>query len=218
MPSKLKDLAQLAVLTGWQLGSGSVVQVRSEARSLGWTEVPVRRGDPSVTTLRPSSRGQAHPNSLSSRYGTDAQPLHTDGAHLIRPPDVVVLICETTSSVPTRLWRLWRVATSRDVIPVYMRHGVFLVNSGHDSFFATACSGGRIRYDPGCMTPCDERARQTAARFDKGARSAVDHNWSEPGMMLVIDNRTALHGRASAVSEPGRELHRIGFYVNDKTP
>lgn len=176
----------------------------------------MRRGDPSINTLRPLSRSQARANSLSSRYGMDAQPLHTDGAHLIHPPDVVVLLCETTNSTPTRLWRLWRVASSRSVIPGYIRHGVFLVNGGKESFFATACSGGRIRYDPGCMTPCDARARQTATLFEEGTQDAFDHVWNEPNMMLVIDNRTALHGRASAVDEPQRELRRISFYVNDE--
>jgi hypothetical protein len=205
------------MFTGWALGTGSISEVRRDARSLGWTEVPMRRADPSVTTLRPLSHSHARPNSLSSRYGMEAQPLHTDGAHLIHPPDVVVLICETTSSIPTRLWRLWRITSSRNSIPEYMRHGVFLVNGGQESFFATACSGGRIRYDPGCMTPCDARARQTAARFEEGARDAVDHKWDTPNMLLVIDNRTALHGRATAASEPQRELHRISFYMNDAT-
>jgi hypothetical protein len=218
MPTTLRSLAGYARLAGWTPGSGSISQVQRDARSLGWTEVPIRGDSPSVTTLRPVSRSEARPNSLSARYGMDAQPLHTDGAHLVRPPDVVVLVCETTSSVPTRLWRLWgRVATSRYVLPEYIRHGVFLVDGGRDSFFATACPDTRLRYDPECMTPCDARARQAAAHFEEGAEDAVDHVWDKPNMVLVIDNRTALHGRASAVREPQRKVHRISFYTNDET-
>jgi hypothetical protein len=39
---------------------------------------PTRPGQP-CGTLRPWSRSQARPNSLSSRYGMDVQPLHTNG-------------------------------------------------------------------------------------------------------------------------------------------
>jgi hypothetical protein len=206
----LKTLAETARLRGWAVGSGSISQIQAEAQSLGWTEVPTRRGDPAVTTLRPLSPSQARPNSLSSQYGMGAQPLHTDGAHLIRPPDVVVLTNEVTNSTPTRLWR---EGYGGLFLPEFTLHGIFLVSSGKNSFFTTTFSREGLRYDPGCMTPCDARARQTEAIFMEAADKAVDHEWSEPGMILVINNRRALHARASAVEEPARELQRVSFHV-----
>ena len=213
MSTTLEALAEAARRRGWAVGSGAIGQVQAEGRSLGWTEVPARKGDPPVTTLRPVGRSQARPNSMSSQYGLDAQPLHTDGAHLTRPPDVVVLISETTNSTPTRLWRPWLKGPFSPGIPERARHGIFLVQSGKDSFFSAAYSPEGFRYDPGCMTPCDARARETVTFFRDAAEEAADHVWDQPGMMLVIDNRHTLHGRASAVDDPQRELQRVSFHV-----
>ncbi|WP_433870706.1 TauD/TfdA family dioxygenase [Saccharopolyspora sp. CA-218241] len=98
--------------------------------------------------------------------------------------------------------------------PVYALHGVFLISSGNDSFFATPYASGRLRYDPGCMLPCDARARQAVQFFDEAATSATEHAWSEPGQVLLIDNRRVLHARASAVDEPHREIQRVSFHLN----
>lgn len=137
------------------MGQGTLEQVKLDAAALKWTEVPTRRGGPTVDTLRPVDPVEAAPNSLSAQYGKEAQPLHTDGAHLPHPPDIVVLACVTESATPTRLWS--RQRHGRFVgFPEFFEHGVFLISSGNDSFFATAADGGgRLRYDPGCMMPCD---------------------------------------------------------------
>jgi hypothetical protein len=40
---------------------------------------------------------------------------------------------------------------------------MFLVRNGRDSFYAPALSRDlRYRYDPGCMTPFDARAREVS--------------------------------------------------------
>ncbi|GAA2227348.1 hypothetical protein GCM10010360_57090 [Streptomyces nogalater] len=182
---------------------------------LGWKEVPIRKGGPAISTLRPVDQEEAEPNSLSARYGKGAQPLHTDGAHLPEPPDIVVLACETTSTTPTRLWSWGRVGGRLiSTVPHFLRHGIFLVNSGNDSFFTTALTGGRLRYDPGCMMPCDARARQAAQFFSEAESSAVEYNWTQPGQVLVIHNNRALHARASAAHDPQRELQRLSFHLS----
>jgi hypothetical protein len=175
-------------------------------------EVSVRRGGPSVTTLRPLDRGDSPENSLSAKYGKGDQPLHTDGAHLAKPPDVVILACEETSGTPTRLWTMRR-GLFTFTPPRHVRHGVFLVANGKDSFFSTAYSDVHFRYDPGCMVPCDARARETVRYFDAEIESALEHSWDEAGKFLVIDNRNVLHGRASAIDDPHREVQRVSFYL-----
>lgn len=179
-----------------------------DAKMLGWIMVPIRRGGPTVDTLRPVDPPDAAPNSLSARYGKGAQPLHTDGAHLLEPPDIVVLACETTSTTPTLLWN----TISR--VPGFVRHGVFLISSGNDSFFTTAYARGLLRYDPGCMVPCDARARQTVQFFEEAASAATEYRWSEPGQVLLINNRRVLHARAAAAHEPQREIQRVSFHLN----
>jgi Taurine catabolism dioxygenase TauD, TfdA family len=214
MPTMLESLAATAAEEAWAAGSGSMEQVLQQARALGWTEVSIRRGGPSVATLRPVDPGDAPTNSLSAKYGKGAQPLHTDGAHLPNPPDVVVLVCAATSGTPTQLWRRSKDRPRLLLFPDFLSHGVFLVVNGKDSFFSTAYSGRRLRYDPGCMIPCDARAREAVRYFEDAMDSAYEHSWDEPDRVLLIDNRKALHARPSAVDDSHREIRRVSFYLN----
>ncbi len=211
----LKALAATADKEGWATGSGNVETIRKQAAGLGWVEVAPRRGDVTVSVLRPAAPSAAHPNSLSALYGLGQQPLHTDGAHMQTPPDLLVFISERSSTTPTQLWR--PDVPGRRSGPPYMSaaallHGMFLVRSGRDSFYAPALSGSRYRYDPGCMTPCDARAREVQDYFDQQLSHAAVCEWSAAGGVLVVDNRRVLHAR-SAVAEGdlGRELTRIAF-------
>lgn len=211
MVQTLESLVKQAARDGWAVARTTVEQVRRSATSLGWVEVPTRRGDPGVATLRPTAPDRAHPKSLSVTYGKGAQPLHTDGAHLAEPPDVVVLKCVGTSTVATLLWRAPGSVFLN--LPSYVSHGVFLIGSGPDTFFDVAADMRRLRYDPGCMTPGDARARQAVQYFTKAAESAVEHRWTDPETILVIDNRIAMHARADATGEPDREIQRVAFRV-----
>ncbi|MBR7838524.1 TauD/TfdA family dioxygenase [Actinospica durhamensis] len=217
MTIALDALITKAQKEGWASTSGSIDMLRISAGLLGLTEVPIRHGDPALATLRPIEQIDAPPNSLSARYGTGDQPLHTDGAHLEQPPDLVVLACEGTSATPTRLWMPRRRESERLVMePEYVRHGIFLVHSGKGSFFSPAAVGVRFRYDPGCMTPCDERARRTAAYFERFLERATEHQWDQPDTILIIDNRRVLHARASAAEEPEREIQRIAYRLKSE--
>ena len=217
----LETLIAKAQTEGWASAQGSLDQVQAGAGLLGLTQVPIRRGGPAVVTLRPQERGDAPPNSLSALYGTGEQPLHTDGAHLEQPPDLLFLACQGTSTTPTRLWR----AAGREPgklarRPEYLKHGIFLVHGGggEESFFSPAAYATvRFRYDPGCMTPCDARARQVVQYVERALKRAVEHAWNRPGTVLVIDNRRVLHARASAADEPEREIQRIAYRLKEET-
>lgn len=213
----LEDLLEESKVKGWAAGQGTMAEVQVDAALLGWTEVPTRRGGPALTTLRPVDQADAKPNSLSARYGKGAQPLHTDGAHLPDPPDVVILVCRTTSTTPTRLWHGQRYGHPMTILPECVDHGVFLISSGNDSFFATARAAHRLRFDPGCMVPCDARARETVQYFAEVEKYADEYIWSEPGSVLLIDNRRVLHARAPAVQEPQREIQRISYRLKRET-
>ena len=91
---------------------------------------------------------------------------------------------------------------------------MFLVHNGRDSFFAPAFCDGRYRYDPGCMTACDARARQVEEYFMSQLAEAVSCEWTSSGQVLVVDNRQALHARAAvAEGDMDRELIRVAFRV-----
>jgi hypothetical protein len=210
----LAALEQAAQRAGWATGAGDIEAVRSAALLLGWRAVPSRHGEPALDVLRPTTSEDAKPRSLSAQYGLGEQPLHTDGAHnQYSPPDIVVLAADQPSKTPTRLWRSGK-AFLPGALPEFASHGVFLVDGGKHSFFATARERGRIRFDPGCMTPCDLRARQTVDFISQGHDQVVEHHWSSAGQVLVIDNRQTLHGRAALVEgDENRELHRMAFQL-----
>jgi len=207
-----KALVTKAQEAGWASGLGDIESIRRQAASLGFIDVATRRGDATVSVLRPVDPAAARPNSLSAVYGLGEQPLHTDGAHLPDPPDYVVLIAQNPSATATRLWRAPSVMRSQH--PAALRHGMFLVRNGHDSFYAPAVVGARYRYDPGCMTACDARARTIAQHFQNQLAKAITYEWARSGQVLVIENRRTLHARcAVAEDDLDRELTRIAFRV-----
>lgn len=197
--------------SGWASAPGSLAEVTKQASSHGLRQVANRRGDEPLSVLRPKTKDSAHPNSLSAQHGLGAQPLHTDGAHHPDPPEVVVLIAEKVNNTPTWLRQIGASDGRRPPWPS-LRDGMFLVGTGPSSFFAPAWSRpGGLRYDPGCMSPCDARAR-VAAGFLADNSDAVAHHWSEAGRVLVIDNARALHGRAAVeAGSEDRELVRVAF-------
>jgi hypothetical protein len=216
----LKTLAATARAKGWGTGQGDVESIRKQAASLGWAEVAPRRGDPTVSVLRPAAAGAAHPRSLSAVYGVGQQPLHTDGAHMQDPPDLLVFISERPSATPTQLWRASIVVrrgsagTNARVSMAAIDHGMFLVRNGRDSFYAPARSRSGYRYDPGCMTPCDARAREVQEYLDQQLSRATVHEWPDGGQVLVVDNRHTMHARpAVAEGDLDRELTRIAFRI-----
>lgn len=215
----LRKLEASARKNGWASGSASVADIQLTAGRLGWKEIATRANDPSVAILRPMSQQQANPRSLSATYGMGAQPLHTDGAHLPDPPDVVVLCAAEPNSTPTLLWNSKTWSETRTRPRDALEHGVFLVSNGRDSFYTTAkLDPFGVRYDPGCMIPCDQRARMAAQYFADVLEDACEHQWVTKNSVLVIDNRTTLHARAAVSSDDGvRELRRIMFATRNPT-
>ncbi|MFE2613673.1 TauD/TfdA family dioxygenase [Micromonospora chalcea] len=224
----LTYLRREAKRSGWVTSSGDIETVRSTAARLGWQEVATRKGDPAVAELRPTNVDDAHPQSLSAIHGLGAQPLHTDGAHLRRPPDLVILAAQEPSGTPTMLWSSSAAASSSSKltnpinpwlkIPAFMVGGLFVVRGGAETFLASAYSTlSGLRYDPGCMAPCDERARRAMQFFEDALTHAYRHEWSTASQLLIIDNRSTLHARAAVdASDNGRVLRRVCFYIPEE--
>lgn len=202
MTSELEHLAKSARLHGWVTANVPLLRIEYQASQLGWVKAATRKGDDAIAKLRPTTVEEAEPRSLSALHGLGEQPLHTDGAHLLEPPDIVILHAEHPNGAPTLLWSLYSKLTNpshpRVSSPNSLRGGLFLVRSGSDRFLASAHAYSHgYRYDPACMSPCDERARDAVRYFDEMQAAAYRHEWTERGQLLVIDNRTALHARAA---------------------
>lgn len=203
--TSLEEIAIEAIRSGWATVRADIRTLLQDAGGLGWKMVPIRRGEPPLRTLRVVGAANAHPRSLSSMVGAGQQPLHTDGAHHKVMPDLVLLAAAEPSSTPTLLCTPGEPTGAQ-------RGGVFKVGGARGGFYSGAVdSTGRWRYDPGCMTPMDDDARDAAAELAALADSAVAHHWTEPNRVLVIANRRVLHARAAALDAATRRVHRAAL-------
>lgn len=210
MSNPVSDLIDRARRDGWAKTSLDLYATQAALAYTAWTPLPNRTNGPLVDTLRPVDSAEARPHSLSATSGKGEQPLHTDGAHHPTPPDIVLLIGKRPSTIPTVLW-----TRPPDGLPasveIDVQHGLFVVSPGGPTFLAPALLGSRMRYDPGCMAPADERATRVANYFANVRSSATDHYWDEPNLVLAIDNTRTLHARGDATDDPHRTLHRLAL-------
>lgn len=212
--NSVQELVAAAREDGWASASAKLDVLRLQARPTNLTPMLSRRGQSPVVTLRPVDSADAPRRSLSAKYGSGPQPLHTDGAHLASPPDIVILAAEKPSPVPTLLWR-GNLLRTDPAVREDLAHGLFIVDDGIVRSLASAFGGGRYRFDPGCMRPADSRARRVLEYFEEARASATAFNWTHPGQVIVLDNRTVLHARADAAADPERELRRIMFRIDE---
>ncbi|WP_295818114.1 hypothetical protein [uncultured Microbacterium sp.] len=197
---------------GWATANGKPADLSSALARHGYRSAHTQRGA-ARQILRPLKIGDAPPRSMSARYGLDAQPLHSDGAHLRVPPDVVVLAAAEPNSTPTMLWSATFGGVS-EWHPEFAQYGTFTVRNGRDSFLAPAAEGARVRVDPACMSPADGYARQAEEYFQ--ALPTIAHQWSLPDTLLIINNRLCLHARGAIVSgDEERALERLTFQWSD---
>lgn len=201
---------------GWSVGqwtsSDPFTTLSHLARQAGWEAVGTRAGEGPVSTLRPVTQAEAREESMSAVHGLNAQPLHVDGSHMLRPPDIVLLFSAAPNATPTRLWKPGRSRFSRDAA----LNGLFMVGHGRSAFLAPALDLDGWRYDPVIMRPADERARSIANGLDAGSdRDATEVSWDRKNTMLIIANRKVLHGRAAVTDgDEERKLIRMAFYAN----
>ena len=207
----VESLLAAASDKGWVTSRGVIEDLIKPLQAVGYELVPTRPGDPLIAELVPRSREAGRKRSLSALHGRDSFPLHTDGAHIRRAPDYILLEHATSGSSGTNtlLHRIDAMKLSPSLLGD-IDHGVFLAANGRASFLVHARDkAGRVRFDPGCMRPLDDRARRVASHFLSVAATAVRHSWSYRGELLVIDNTAVLHGRSSAPADDGRVLRQL---------
>lgn len=216
----LRDLVEAALKDGWASTTDlrwSEGHLERQVRLYGFDPAPARGRRLQVEILTPTEKGDARPNSLSAHYGTGQQPLHTDGAHLDEPPDIVLLAAQDMSTVPTFLWQ----SPTKPPPPLAhdLRESLFTVRTGTSSFLAHAVESylfrPRVRYDPGCMSPADGRASRVKAFIDAALNDAIRFDWTTPSTVLAINNRQVLHARGDATGEPDRRIERVTLRLSE---
>jgi L-asparagine oxygenase len=168
-----------------------------------------------VRDIRPQPPSLAKANTLSSRYGTDAFPFHTDTAHWDEPARYLALFCidpgegeRATLLQDSREWQL-----QDDEIELACRA---LWKTGHVRprlcmLAERSAHGIAVRYDKDCMRPMTREARELEALVEQRIKcSEKTHISWEPECLLVIDNRRMVHARgASKRLDANRVLKRI---------
>lgn len=206
----LSDVQRELASDGFAVRAGSLrdVEIASIVQH-GWKQA-TQKGGAGVSTLRPTDRVQAPARTLSAVHGLGAQPLHTDGAHLWRMPDVIVLYAVQPNSTAKVVWKL-----NHDY-PSALLTGVFTVRGNERSFLAHALVNQRLRFDPVCMSPADQLAKEAKAFLEDARADAHAHSWNSGETLLFIDNRTALHGREAVfdvADAESRVLERATYHL-----
>jgi L-asparagine oxygenase len=166
-----------------------------------------------VRDIRPQPADLAKKNTLSSRYGTNAFPFHTDTAHWDRPARYLLLYCvdpgegkRTTQVQDTRLWCL-----DQGIIDLMCRA---LWRTGHiNPRLCTLAESEQdklhIRYDMDCMRPMTAEAREVKAlvEISINASPAMQIDW-QPEALLILDNRRVLHARGKSSGADTNRVHK----------
>lgn len=213
-PAILAPLAQRGWLrhTAARAGAEAVLdEIRALGDLLGTRAVGRARAVEEV--VRPQSFGEAHPRSLSSKYGLDTLPFHVELSHRLRPCRYLLLGCiePGSPSAVTRLLDWQTLAFSTDELHI-LKSAPILVRSGRRSFYSTVLPSDQafLRYDPCCLEAIDERGRSALNLLEQrlALGSPEDHQWRR-GDILIIDNWRVLHGRGPSKLGSGRSLARI---------
>jgi len=160
--------------------------------------------------LRAREREHARPGTLSARFGREAFPWHTDGAHLGLPPRISLMRALEPSVTPTLVLDLQLHLESADDLRRGLRRGVWTVHGGGRPFHAPAISShGQIRFNAAIMTPRTFEAMEAHAALESllAAASGTPCTWSDADHVLVIDNARMLHARPP-VEDEARRLER----------
>jgi hypothetical protein len=163
--------------------------------------------------LRPLTRSDAHPRSLSAIYGTERLPFHTELGHRRQPCRYLLLGCiDPGEPASATLLVDWTGIGLDERDFALLESAPILVRTGRRSFYSTILPRGRefLRFDPGCMEAVDRRGADAMRLVEERLAEALVHSqdW-RTGDMLLVDNWRILHGREPSSAGNGRRLARV---------
>lgn len=166
-----------------------------------------------VSKLKALDSGHARENTLSSRYGLNAFPAHTDFAGEDNPARYIVLACPVRRKANTHLFDIR--ALESDVASLGKK-ALFRVERQFNPFIAKAIETKDdvllLRYNRDIMTPINKEAEKFSRVVSEDLPTVRTINWNQTGF-VIIDNWRCLHSR-EAVSEPSLGwIWRIGIWT-----
>lgn len=172
--------------------------------------IPSRRNSSQIDFLTVKNKSLTE-RSLSSKFGVDAFPLHTDGAYLSNPPKYILLrnpgssnTCTTVLCVP----HLSKKETKE------IEKDVWLINGGRGKFYGNLIEFEnnyfRYRYDLNCMRPALSINSNSEEIFKASISKAkyFEIQWKNNDC-LIFNNWKLLHARSNASKATERVLERM---------
>ncbi len=168
-----------------------------------------------IQDIVPKRMAASEKSSYSGNFGLQQFPLHTDLAHWWEPPRFILLRTIIPASVTTiieSLGSLYRALgadkLSRGLVrPRRHMDGRKCLLRLHD--------GKLFRWDRLFLQPADKFTRELYSEIDSVLGTSVKEvNLDRPGLCLLIDNWSVLHGR-SAVNEKETQRHIQRSYLGD---
>lgn len=156
-------------------------------------------------------------STLSSRFGFDSFPYHSDGAFERIPPRFIIFnyLSEVPSDSGTLLLDLHEISSSSSASRKFLHNDVYRVRAQGGSFYTSiarkVCQAKRplYRYNPLIM----DLASQTQNSFESHLAhfEAKRIRWT-PGKIVVIDNWRMIHAR-EPVPESERAKRKIERFL-----
>lgn len=145
--------------------------------------------------LIPKPQKLARKNTLSSRYGMESFPLHSDYVLHTVSPRYLVLFAPNPRGFGTTIWDSWQLPAT------LTSQAIFLVDQpGHRRYARFEIGtrpNGQTRYNSAFFRPMNQAAQEVADQISQGENlQAID--WHQ-NSAAIIDNWRILHGR-----EPNR--------------
>jgi len=160
--------------------------------------------------------GQAAPtNTLSSRYGAGAFPLHTEAAYWRQPPRFLLLYCVSPGTGEHDTLIQDGDALLHVPEAAVLKADPWMVSAGINPFLCTVLSEldrdrPLIRFDRDCMQPAIRvSSSESVVHSFLGCATPYSHRW-QAGDLLIFDNWRILHGRGAAARvDHGRLLLKV---------
>lgn len=162
--------------------------------------------------IMPFMRSDARPNTLSSRYGLEAFPNHTDFAGYDMPARYIILTAPRARPTDTLVFdalELERVFGCN-----YLQRCIFLVRAKRPFYcrLLTVVRGEPLfRYNSAIMEPKNIEACEIARYIETGMTSVCRVNWTETRASL-LDNWTMLHSRDTYCADKVIGLVRFAIW------
>lgn len=162
--------------------------------------------------LLPRTAEAARPNSLSSRYGLDAFPFHTDFATAEIPPRLILLAATRPRRAKTLLFDTDGLIENFGY--EHLKRCIFLQKDRKSRYCRLlTTSNGKLRfiYNHDIMIPYNSEAREVENYITSGIGRVHSIDWSECRFAL-IDNWNVFHAREACKAKDSVGLLRFAIW------